>query len=301
MSRTAADEGRLVYVGNLTDEVRERDLGEMFDKYGKIVHIEIKVPPRPPNFAFIEFGDWRDAEDAVRGRDGRDLMGARIRVEVARGRPRGGDRFDDRRRAPPASTGFRLCVRGLPDNTSWQDLKDHFRKVAPPVYSDVKRSRNGPLGIVEFDNAGDMDRAIREMDGTYFRNHTGESKISVMEDKFGPPGGPPRGRGPPPGRGRYRSRSPPRGRRPRSFSPRGRRGDSRSPSPRGRPYSRSPSPRGRPYSRSPSPRGRPYSRSPSPRGRPGSRSPSPRGRPDSRSPSPRRSRSPVGRYEPRED
>jgi hypothetical protein len=64
MSRTAADEGRLVYVGNLTDEVRERDLGEMFDKYGKIVHIEIKVPPRPPNFAFIEFGDWRYVSDA---------------------------------------------------------------------------------------------------------------------------------------------------------------------------------------------------------------------------------------------
>lgn len=59
MSRMAADEGRLVYVGNLTDEVRERDLGDLFDKYGKIIHIEIKLPPRPPNFAFIEFGDWR--------------------------------------------------------------------------------------------------------------------------------------------------------------------------------------------------------------------------------------------------
>ena len=224
----------------------------------------------------------------MRGRDGRELMGARLRVEVARGKPRGGDRFDDRRRGPP-STGFRLVVRGLPENTSWQDLKDHFRKVAPPVYSDVKRSRNGPLGIVEFETGGDMDRAIRELDGTYFRNQFGENKISVMEDKFGPPGGG-RGRGPPPGRGRYRSRSPPRGRGPRSVSPRGRRGDSRSPSPRGRPYSRSPSPRGRPYSRSPSPRGRADSRSRSPRGRP-----------ISRSPSPRRSRSPVGRYEPRED
>ena len=59
MSRPAADEGRLVYVGNLPDEVRERDLGDLFDKYGKIFHIEIKVPPRPPNFAFIEYGDWR--------------------------------------------------------------------------------------------------------------------------------------------------------------------------------------------------------------------------------------------------
>lgn len=64
MSRLAADEGRLVYVGNLNDDVRERDLGDMFDKYGKIIHIEIKVPPRPPNFAFIEYGDWRYVLDA---------------------------------------------------------------------------------------------------------------------------------------------------------------------------------------------------------------------------------------------
>lgn len=59
MSRIAADEGRLVYVGNLPEDVRERDLGDLFEKYGKIVHIEIKIPARPPNFAFIEYDDWR--------------------------------------------------------------------------------------------------------------------------------------------------------------------------------------------------------------------------------------------------
>jgi arginine/serine-rich splicing factor 1/9 len=222
------------------------------------VHLEIKVPTRPPNFAFIEYGDYRDAEDAVRSRDGRDFMGSRLRVEVARGRPERRDRFDDRGRGrgpPPNATGFRICVRGVPDGTSWQDLKDHFRKIAPPLYADVKRSRNGPLGVVEFETGSDMDRAIREMDGSHFRGRFGEGTIRVEEDKFGPPS-----RGPP--RGRYRSRSPPRGRRDRSYSPR----RSRSPSPRGRPSSRSPSPRRR-DSRSPSPRGRPYSRSPSPRRR----------------------------------
>lgn len=219
--------------------------------------LEIKVPARPPNFAFVEYGDYRDAEDAVRARDGRDFMGARLRVEVARGRPERRDRFDDRRGRgpPPGATGLRIAVRGIPDGTSWQDLKDHFRKIAPPLYADVKRSRNGPLGIVEFETPDDMDRAIREMDGSHFRGRFGESTIRVEEDKFGPP--PPRGGG---GGGRYRSRSPP-GRRDRSYSPR----RSRSPSPR-RHDSRSPR-----RSRSPSPR-RAYSRSPSPQ-RARSRSP----------------------------
>lgn len=177
-----------------------------------------------------------------------------MRVEIARGRDRRErDRFQDRR-GPPQTTGFRVVVRGLPPNVSWQDLKDYFRKAAPPAYTDVKRSRDGPLGIVEFETGADMDRAIRDLDGSEFRNSFGSGMIKVMEDKLGPPQ---RGRGPPP-RGRFRSRSPPR-RRPQSYSPRGRRGDSRSPSPRGRPASRSVSPR-----RSPSPRGRSRSVSRSP-------------------------------------
>ena len=35
-------------------------------------------------FAFIEFEDPRDAEDAVRDMDGRQVCGVRIRVELAK-------------------------------------------------------------------------------------------------------------------------------------------------------------------------------------------------------------------------
>ena len=35
-------------------------------------------------FAFIEFEDPRDAEDAVRDTDGRSVCGVRIRVELAK-------------------------------------------------------------------------------------------------------------------------------------------------------------------------------------------------------------------------
>mmetsp|Transcript_27361 Transcript_27361/g.37738 ORF Transcript_27361/g.37738 Transcript_27361/m.37738 type:complete len:361 (+) Transcript_27361:110-1192(+) len=83
-----------VYVGNLPGDTRKRDVEDVFYKYGKIIEIDIKIPPRPPGFAFIEFGDPRDAEDAVRGRDGYNLNGSRIRVELARGSARGRD--DDR-------------------------------------------------------------------------------------------------------------------------------------------------------------------------------------------------------------
>ena len=187
------------------------------------------------------------------------------------------DGRDRRRDFRPPSTGYRVIVKGLPHTASWQDLKDHFRTAAPPLFTDVIRERDGATGVVEFETAEDMDRAIDRLDNTEFKNKFDSGVIKVMEDRD--PHAPlPRGRGPPRG-GRYRSRSPP-----------------------GRRFSRSP-PRRR-YSRSPPPRRR-YSRSPSPpTPRRDSRSPSPPGRRDSRSP-PRGDASPRGRSysrsPPRED
>ncbi|GFY94892.1 similar to SERINE-ARGININE PROTEIN 30 [Actinidia rufa] len=57
----------------------------MNHQYGRIVDIELKTPPRPPGYAFVEFEDYRDAEDAIRGRDGYDFDGHRLRVELAHG------------------------------------------------------------------------------------------------------------------------------------------------------------------------------------------------------------------------
>lgn len=71
---------RTIYVGNLPGDVRRSEVEDLFSKYGKVVEIDLKLPPRPPGFAFIEFGSSRDAEDAVAGRDGYDFYGNRLRV-----------------------------------------------------------------------------------------------------------------------------------------------------------------------------------------------------------------------------
>ena len=59
MSRYAAEEGRLVYVGNLPDDATERDIDDIFRKYGRIKSVNIKRVARPPPFAFVEFDDRR--------------------------------------------------------------------------------------------------------------------------------------------------------------------------------------------------------------------------------------------------
>lgn len=78
--------GKLVYVGNLPQDIRERDIEDLFGKvgqlyacsvaqdqhlhaqtvattgllqYGRIRNIDVKTPMRPPAFAFVEFEDSR--------------------------------------------------------------------------------------------------------------------------------------------------------------------------------------------------------------------------------------------------
>lgn len=55
-----------VYVGRLSNRTRERDLEDTFGKYGRITRVDMKY-----GYAFVEFSDNRDAEDAVRDLDGR--------------------------------------------------------------------------------------------------------------------------------------------------------------------------------------------------------------------------------------
>uniref|UniRef100_A0A3Q2VQ23 RRM domain-containing protein n=1 Tax=Haplochromis burtoni TaxID=8153 RepID=A0A3Q2VQ23_HAPBU len=62
---------------------------DVFYKYGIIRDIDLKNRRGCPPFAFVEFEDPRDAEDAVYGRDGYDYDGYRLRGGRALGAPRG--------------------------------------------------------------------------------------------------------------------------------------------------------------------------------------------------------------------
>ncbi|ELT90590.1 hypothetical protein CAPTEDRAFT_221687 [Capitella teleta] len=52
-----ANEGR-IYVGNLPPDIRNRDIEDLFYKFGKITFIDLKNKRGPP-FAFVEFEDPR--------------------------------------------------------------------------------------------------------------------------------------------------------------------------------------------------------------------------------------------------
>lgn len=171
-----------IYVGNLPPDIRTKDIEDLFYKFGKITFIDLKNRRGPP-FAFVEFEDPRDADDAVQARDGYDYDGYRLRVEFPRGNgpgrsmgaPRG------RGRGPPARRSqYRVVVSGLPSTGSWQDLKDHMREAGDVCYADVHKDGTG---VVEFLRYEDMKYAVKKLDDSRFRSHEGEvAYIRVKED-----------------------------------------------------------------------------------------------------------------------
>ena len=86
-----------MYLGNISEDTRERDVEKFFKSYGRIRNIVLKVRKEKVIFlentnffcvqgtyGFCEFDDLRDAQDAVRDLDGKNWLGGRVRIEHAR-------------------------------------------------------------------------------------------------------------------------------------------------------------------------------------------------------------------------
>jgi arginine/serine-rich splicing factor 1/9 len=237
MSRDKDNKETRIYVGNLPPDIRTKDIEDLFHKYGKIVFLDLKNRKGPP-FAFLEFEDARDADDAVYGRDGYDYDGYKLRVEFPRG---GGGSFrggrsgassssSSRNRGPPSRrSNYRVMVTGLPPTGSWQDLKDHMREAGDVCYADVFKDGTG---VCEFVRYEDMKYALKKLDDTKFKSHEGEtSYVRVKEDtgdKSSSRRSRSRSRSKSRSKSRSRSRSPKRTRGSPTYSPVKRRSYSRS-------------------------------------------------------------------------
>lgn len=204
--------GCKVYIGNLAETASKEDVEVAFSKYGTLRNVW--VARNPPGFAFVEFEDGRDAEDACRHLDGTRIAGARIKAEMSHGRSRRGG--GGGRGGPPGYRGggpgyhpggHYGSARGMPrDYYNGGGGEHHYGGSGGGGY----RDHHGPSGAGGYMDRGPRDRypprprsPVQVRD---HRNHYPRSRSNSLE-KSPPP--------PPPNRTAARPRTPPS----RSVSP----------------------------------------------------------------------------------
>ncbi|KAJ3165189.1 serine arginine-rich splicing factor [Geranomyces variabilis] len=184
---------RRLYVGRLPRDATEREVEHLCRDFGRIQEIHLMG-----GFAFVEYFDHRDARDCVRDLHDAKYSGTRLIVEPARNQPgderirdrdRDRDREYDRRGRPPPPAhhahvrsrspdvyiperrkegAYRIIVTGLPDSTSWQELKGVMRKAGEVVFADITQQGEG---VVEFSKTKEAAEALMIFDNYDYKGH----------------------------------------------------------------------------------------------------------------------------------
>ena len=78
-----------IYVGNLSYEVTQEDLSEVFAEYGSVKRVQLptdRETGRPRGFGFVEMSKEEEETAAIEALDGAEWMGREIKVNKAKPR-----------------------------------------------------------------------------------------------------------------------------------------------------------------------------------------------------------------------
>ncbi len=81
-----------IFVGNLSFEVTEDELKQVFEAHGQVTSVSIlkdKFTGKPRGFGFVEMADKASAEIAISALNGKDFKGRNITVNEARPKTEG--------------------------------------------------------------------------------------------------------------------------------------------------------------------------------------------------------------------
>ncbi len=95
-----------IYVGNVSYNSSEEDLGNLFSEYGTVTSVKIiinKHTGRSKGFGFVEMANEEEGDKAVEALDGHEVNGRNLRVDKAKEREEGetdnNDTIDEGNRA----------------------------------------------------------------------------------------------------------------------------------------------------------------------------------------------------------
>ena len=165
--------GTTLYVTGFSHGTRARDLAYEFERYGRLVRCDIPAPRSASSrlsFAFVEYEDRRDADDAYyemhNKRLGRDDT---LKIEWARTPPSASWRFDsgrdrDRRRSPASGSSRRRSPSPRRSTRDYSPRKDD-RGDRGDRYDDRDRDRRERRGTRDRSRSPDRYKGSASPDG----------------------------------------------------------------------------------------------------------------------------------------
>jgi RNA recognition motif-containing protein len=142
---------------------------------------------RKKGFGIVHFFHADDAKNTIRRFDGVDYKGRQVEVRLdKRGNNSDGGPRDIRGSSnnnnddAAADSNVQLFVGNLLFDTSWQDLKEHFKQYGRVDNVDVVEgadSRKKGIGIVRFVHAEDAQLAMERSDGDEFQGRKLEVRL----------------------------------------------------------------------------------------------------------------------------
>jgi RNA recognition motif-containing protein len=85
--------GKKLYVGNLSYNLRDSDLEDMFAAHGTVQSAQVimdRDTGRSKGFGFVEMASDQEAQDAISAMNGKEIDGRSLTVNEARPREEGG-------------------------------------------------------------------------------------------------------------------------------------------------------------------------------------------------------------------
>jgi RNA recognition motif-containing protein len=170
-----------LFVGNLAYQTSWQDLKDVMRKAGNVAYVEVfaDASGKSKGSGIVEFETRQEAVRAIKTLNEMVVDGRPIYLRE--------DRED--RNSPRVSNTFlhpqgrQIFVGNLPYTTSWQDLKDLFRKCGNVIRADVLYAPDGRpkgAGTVLFESNADALRAIRQLNNKEYEGRV----LNVHEDKF---------------------------------------------------------------------------------------------------------------------
>ena len=92
-----------IYVGNLSYDVTNEDLSEVFKDYGTVKRVQLptdRETGRPRGFGFVEMSTEEEETKAIEALDGAEWMGRDIKVNKAKPREERSPRTNSGGRSP---------------------------------------------------------------------------------------------------------------------------------------------------------------------------------------------------------